>query len=44
MEIKEDNEKKKFIGWGSWAGIGIEQIKISEDEKIKKKKFEIVIS
>lgn len=44
MEIKEDNEKTKFIGWGSWAGIGIEQKKISEEEKINKKKIEIVIS
>ena len=42
MDVKDDGKEMKFKGWGTWAGIGIEQKKISEEDKINKKKMEIV--
>jgi U3 small nucleolar RNA-associated protein 14 len=42
MEIKEDTKEDKLKGWGSWAGFGIEQKKTSPEEKLKRKKLEIV--
>lgn len=44
MEIKEDNKQDKLKGWGSWAGMGIEQRKISPEETLKRKRMEIVLN
>lgn len=41
MEIEEE-KSNKMTGWGSWTGIGIEKKQISNEEKIKRKKMEIV--
>ena len=44
MEIKEDNKEDKLKGWGSWAGMGIQQRKISPEETLKRKRMEIVLN
>ena len=44
MEIKDDTKDDKLKGWGSWAGMGIEQKTITPEEKLKRKRMEIVLN
>lgn len=42
MDLIEEKKNLKSKGWGSWAGAGIEEKKISNEDKIQKRKLEIV--